>query len=61
MQLKVKNKYDEIDMYTCGGSQCDNCGLRFICYTERDEVELTWKQFYSVVKGKSKPELTYRS
>ena len=60
MQLIVANKYGEVNTYNCKAVCCKGCGLRFICYTVRDKVELTWEQFYPVVKGKDKPTLVYR-
>jgi len=60
MRLKVENKYEDEDLYDCDATHCDGCGLRFVCYTERDEVELNWKSFCAVLKSTDKPALVYR-
>ena len=59
MQIEVENRYDGTDTYNCSGKECQGCGLRFLCFTERKEMTLTWNQFCSVLKGKKKPRLVY--
>ena len=60
MQLKVQNKYEEEDTYECDATHCDGCGLRFVCFTERNEAKLDWKSFCAVLKSTDKPMLVYR-
>ena len=59
MQIKVNNKYGEEDVYNCEGKNCEKCGLRFVCYTERGVVKLDWKSFCVVLKGRNKLSLLY--
>uniref|UniRef100_A0A6M3JK03 Uncharacterized protein n=1 Tax=viral metagenome TaxID=1070528 RepID=A0A6M3JK03_9ZZZZ len=60
MQIEVENKYDGTDIYNCSSKECQGCGLRFLCFTERKKMTLTWSQFCSVLKGKNKPKLVYK-
>ena len=61
MLFKVKNKHEtELDKYECKGGDCEHCGLKFVCYTERDKSSLDWGAFVSILKGTFKPEITFR-
>uniref|UniRef100_A0A6M3L0M1 Uncharacterized protein n=1 Tax=viral metagenome TaxID=1070528 RepID=A0A6M3L0M1_9ZZZZ len=60
MQIKVRTNYNEENIYTCESEVCEQCGLRFVCYTERDKAELDWKSFCAVLKSKNKPLLVYK-
>lgn len=51
---------EEEDTYTCEEEVCEKCGLRFVCYTEREKTELDWKSFCAVLKGKNRPLLIYK-
>lgn len=60
MRLKVRTKYRTVDTYDCQPVNCENCGLKFVCFTERDEAEVEWETFYNVIKGKERPNLLFR-
>jgi hypothetical protein len=61
VKFKVHNtKYGDTDIYECKSSDCNECGLRFVCYTGRNEVEINMEAFLDILRGKA-PQLLWRS